>query len=566
MVELTYGDQLIIIGVVKMNKYTIRKSFLSFLTAGMTALSCHAGIVTDVSSDFLFSANAAEAAPDMWDGTSDISWYMDDTTSFYISTAEQLAGLAQLVNSGNNMSGKAFYLKNDIQLNDISNYIYWETQAPSNNWTPIGESRSYSFNGTFDGQGHKISGMYQHRSQFNDSDGCGGFFGALNWQAIVRNVNLNYAYVSLVNGTYAGGICGYGYNCGVSYSSYNGKVSLINSGRGGYAGGVFGYSNNAAAGICRIYGSVYTKITSNAGIWPNAVAGGICGMMANGYMSDSYSEAMVNVEGDSQVFSYGGGICGRISDGTVSGCRNMGIVTVNGYRAEAGGIAGEVSEMFTIENCCNNDAVISNSYSGKSAFTTCGGIAGSVRAYDPDTCFIKNVYNSGNIDSNGYGGAIIGYVWTDLAETLISNCYWYEETAQQGIEYGTDTSVSLSRAEMYSENLAISLGNGFIFNNGGFPLPEWEITKSSVFKFGDVDYSGTVDPVDATLVLQQYAIASMNGKNLLTDEQINIGNVDTNYSTDGVPILDVVDATHILRYHSYSSMTEDLTWEDLFEL
>lgn len=77
---------------------------------------------------------------------------------------------------------------------------------------------------------------------------------------------------------------------------------------------------------------------------------------------------------------------------------------------------------------------------------------------------------------------------------------------------------------------------------------------------GDVDYNGLVDPVDATLVLRQYSIASMNGDNLLTEEQISIGNVDEN------DVLDVVDATNILRYYSYFSMDNSFTWDDLFSM
>ncbi len=43
-----------IIGVIKMNKYVIRKSFLSFLAIGMTVLSCCTDAAGNVSSDFLF--------------------------------------------------------------------------------------------------------------------------------------------------------------------------------------------------------------------------------------------------------------------------------------------------------------------------------------------------------------------------------------------------------------------------------------------------------------------------------------------------------------------------------
>ena len=45
-------------------------------------------------------AAAPVSAQTIWDGTADISWYDASETSFDISTPEQLAGVAQLVNSG----------------------------------------------------------------------------------------------------------------------------------------------------------------------------------------------------------------------------------------------------------------------------------------------------------------------------------------------------------------------------------------------------------------------------------------------------------------------------------
>lgn len=47
------------------------------------------------------AAFAEDAAPDAWDGTADTSWYVghESDTEYHITTAEQLAGLAQLVNT-----------------------------------------------------------------------------------------------------------------------------------------------------------------------------------------------------------------------------------------------------------------------------------------------------------------------------------------------------------------------------------------------------------------------------------------------------------------------------------
>ena len=113
------------------------------------------------------SAFAEENAADSWDGTADTSWYTDapDASEYHISTAEQLAGLAQLVNADpgtTNFAGKTFYLDNDIDLS-------------GHEWISIGTGRGgtqpkYSFCGVFDGQGHVISNLYSHESYIEGAD------------------------------------------------------------------------------------------------------------------------------------------------------------------------------------------------------------------------------------------------------------------------------------------------------------------------------------------------------------------------------------------------------------
>ena len=90
-----------------------------------------------------------ENGTDVWDGTAvDTSWYAghENETKFSIGTAAELAGLAALVNDGNDFSTKTVTLTNNIDLNNKA-------------WTPIGNSDSV-FAGTFDGNGHTISGLY----------------------------------------------------------------------------------------------------------------------------------------------------------------------------------------------------------------------------------------------------------------------------------------------------------------------------------------------------------------------------------------------------------------------
>ena len=55
--------------------------------------------------------------PETWSGETDTTWYKDTTTEFVLTTAEQLAGLAKLVDEGNTFEGKTIKLDNDIDLN-----------------------------------------------------------------------------------------------------------------------------------------------------------------------------------------------------------------------------------------------------------------------------------------------------------------------------------------------------------------------------------------------------------------------------------------------------------------
>ena len=67
------------------------------------------------------AAFAEGTSVDNWDGSADTSWYdgHETDTEYHITTAEQLAGLAQLVNADpgtTNFAGKIFYLDNDLDL------------------------------------------------------------------------------------------------------------------------------------------------------------------------------------------------------------------------------------------------------------------------------------------------------------------------------------------------------------------------------------------------------------------------------------------------------------------
>ena len=126
---------------------------------------------------------AAENEVDVWDGTSDTSWYNETDTEFHIKTAEQLAGLAALTNQDKpiTFTGKTIYLDVDV---DLKNY----------NWVAISEdgnnSTTSSFSGTFDGQGHSINNLNSSSSTQRL-----GLFGTVH-NATIKNINLYNATIT----------------------------------------------------------------------------------------------------------------------------------------------------------------------------------------------------------------------------------------------------------------------------------------------------------------------------------------------------------------------------------
>ena len=130
---------------------------------------------------------------DKWDGTADTDWYdpTNPKTEYSLSTAEQLAGLAELVTGNTTFAGVTITLTNDIDL-------YCEDTTPAADgdpltFRPIGDhKKGGTFEGTFDGNGKTISNLYQNGWDLGYEwgvYGSYGLFGNLN-NATVKNLTI----------------------------------------------------------------------------------------------------------------------------------------------------------------------------------------------------------------------------------------------------------------------------------------------------------------------------------------------------------------------------------------
>ena len=264
----------------------------------------------------------AESAADVWDGSADTSWYTSapDASEYHISTAEQLAGLAQLVNADpgtTNFAGKTFYLENDLDLS-------------GHEWISIGtvlggDCPEYSFCGVFDGQGHVISNLYSHESDIEGADES-------------HNLLRNALFGSVYNGEVK--------NLGVADAeiwidpkddSAAGKGILVD------------WMGKSKITNCWTSGSIYSGTKTEKNI------GGIVGITMQGCtISGCYSTATLtgnftNSEGyyknpDPATWPCDtiGGIVGARFDGslTVTDCWFDGKIVVNSIQAAVGGIVG----------------------------------------------------------------------------------------------------------------------------------------------------------------------------------------------------------------------------------
>jgi len=218
------------------------------------------------------------ASPVIWDGSVDVSWYQDGAQAYNLITAEQLAGLAHLVNEGySDFLGKTITLGADIFLNDTAGAVAgtWAS-IPRREWIPIGNS-SRPFKGEFDGiagkKNRKIYGLY-----INDTTKTSvGLFG---YTSGVQISNLEVLVGRVTAKDTVGALIGYAE--GGSVSNVHSEIKV--TGRN-YVGGLIGK-----------FRGVLNRSSAKESVVGRSYVGGLIGR-TNGSVSASHSEGSVTGTG-----------------------------------------------------------------------------------------------------------------------------------------------------------------------------------------------------------------------------------------------------------------------------
>lgn len=193
-------------------------------------------------STFEISANSTVTftTNDVWgigsgsDGTS-------EATAYVISTAAGLDLLAKRVDgtdgySQNDYENMFFKLGADISYTHATDWN--ATASNENNYAPIGHINP--FKGTFDGQGHTISGIRIFRGNTYDADSYLGIFGTVT-EGTVKNITVSDTRITGYD--YVGGIVAYNYEGTVSNCHVTNTVAIhavINGAE--RHGGIVGYN------------------------------------------------------------------------------------------------------------------------------------------------------------------------------------------------------------------------------------------------------------------------------------------------------------------------------------
>lgn len=352
-----------------------------------------------------------------------------------------------------------YILTDDISLNDTSNFANWSSTAPEYGWEPIGAELSLnSFAGVFDGNGHKISGMFMDVDgvQTESAKDYYGLFAEL--KGTVKNLTIENSYMRASGGvTEVGTIAGHTYdaiidNCNVDsiidlYSSnnvggitgnggtitncsYKGTISQLDESFV-HIGGISG-SNNDVISKCEFFGTLngkgYTggivgyganvKDSVNKGAVNGETAGGISGRIyaagTNAEIKNPQYSIENNInEGKVTATALAGGIVGWMGNDeadiaiSVINCENKGqVICDEAVAGIIGKLSVERSGNIKIENCVNNTDISSK---GKTSGIICD-VTGAV-LHQEGNVTVSGCKNTGNIVSEGqYSAGVVTYL------------------------------------------------------------------------------------------------------------------------------------------------------------
>ena len=349
-----------------------------------------------------------------WDGESYTEPAKNGQGVYLISSPDELMWFdknAKMIDSAKLLAD--ITINEDVSGSDATSQKY--------KWTPIGTDSS-KYTGTFDGNGHTISGLYINSTAANT-----GMFGRIGSSAVVKNLTLADSVIRSTK-NYTGAITGY-IDDAASVTNCHTKNSVQVS-AAVYTGGITGYQDDT---------STLTRCSNAAEVTGANNVGGISGYnwsKSSASLTDSYNRG--SVSGSNLV----GGICAQIyNGGTVSNVYNLGNIQA----------------------------------SGTTGTPTAGGITGVFRFGA-----IKAAYNAGIVKATAKG-SVAGRLEASNSSRTVQNVFYFDEYEAVGNLNGCTIQNGTATAKTSDELKALTsedLGGGFAADtngiNSGYPVLAWQ--------------------------------------------------------------------------------------------
>lgn len=430
-------------------------------------------------------------AEDGWNGitTSQPHGKGTEDEPYQIGTAQEMAWLAYAVNNQMESEGYCAVLTADIDLG----YCQWPVIGV------LSSNGQRAYTGTFDGQGHTVSGL--NITSLGGRQKL-GLFGVAQ-DAVIENLtvrgNIDLTGVrsyDTTTGYIIGGVLGSGEGGGVTIRSCVSQVDISvsfvndqkaqNSAVGGLVGRLSGSGSHEITN-CRNEGRIYTAFEPGAyylgGSGSNGGQGGIVGFIG----ASAQLERCVNTGTVYAGRAAGvGGIVGNVGDSgvtiTLNQCANQGAVSndTGGVLLRKGGTGGIIglapTGSVTVSSCYNTGAVAGSAI--------VGGILGGEKGehtssqYGNQNLTLENCYNAGDLQV-GTAATLVG----SLAGYPIDGQYYTGLTVRKGAcrfvmgwKCSQGDSVKESAvltADTLFEGLVDSIGGV----NSGYPLFDWQLLE-----------------------------------------------------------------------------------------
>ena len=451
-------------------------------------------------------------AEDGWNGitTSQPHGKGTEDEPYQIGTAQEMAWLAYAVNNQMESEGYCAVLTADIDLG----YCQWPVIGV------LSSNGQRAYTGTFDGQGHTVSGL--NITSLGGRQKL-GLFGVAQ-DAVIENLtvrgNIDLTGVrsyDTTTGYIIGGVLGSGEG-GVTIRSCVSQVDISvsfvndqkaqNSAVGGLVGRLSGSGSHEITN-CRNEGRIYTAFEPGAyylgGSGGNGGQGGIVGFIG----ASAQLERCVNTGTVYAGRAAGvGGIVGNAGDSgvtiTLNQCANQGAVSndTGGVLLRKGGTGGIIglapTGSVTVSNCYNTGAVAGSAI--------VGGILGGEKGehtssqYGNQNLTLENCYNAGDLQV-GTATTLVG----SLAGYPIDGRYYTGLTVRKGAcrfvmgwkcSQGDSVKESTTlTADSLFEGLVDSIGGV----NSGYPLFDWQLleqqSREEVVSYLNDRYEREIKPI-----------------------------------------------------------------------